>query len=212
MAKPDKDIEIKLPKLSVEDQIRIVGLPTSEELRTISDKNGRGLMPYVEGRANMTVITQTAVLEAIERGHNMHIAAAMAGVTRTTIKNWIVRGMTEDVTTAHGKFAIEYQRAEGRSQEILLERIADTGRDDWRAYAWLLSRRYREWSENPKPTLEQQEEMHSLKIEKAKAEIELIRAKTEKIVSQEGDPLQELLGVLADAAGSDIVIESEDFD
>jgi hypothetical protein len=207
VARGEKAASIKLPKLSVEDQIRVAGLPTSDELKALAGKNERSLMPYHKGRNSLTIITQIAVLEAIERGHNMHIAGAMAGVTPTTIKNWLTRGMTEDATTPHGKFAIEYRRAEGRSQEILLERIADTGRDDWRAYAWLLSRRYREWSDNPKASLEQQEEMHQLKLDKAKAEIQLIKAKTERILNQDGDPLQELLGILS--SSPDTLADSE---
>ena len=188
---------IRLPKLSVEDQIRIAGLPTADDIKQLAGKNERGLIHYERGRGRMPIITQTAIHDAVERGHNMHIAAAIAGVNYVTIKNWLVKGAVEDAATAHGKFAIEYRRAEGRSQEILLERIADTGRDDWRAYAWLLSRRYREWSETAKPTVEQQEEVHNLKVEKAKAEIALIKAKTEKIINQEGDPIQELLGILS---------------
>lgn len=211
MAKPDGDTTITLPRLSVEDQIRIAGLPTSDDLRKLATENPMGLMPYTEGRANLTIIGQVAIIEAIERGHNMHIAAAMAGVTPGTIKKWLVRGMTEDATTPHGKFAIEYRRAEGRSQEILLERIADTGRDDWRAYAWLLSRRYREWSDSPKPTIEQQEEVHNLKVQKATAEIALLKAKTDRILNQDGDALQELLGVLSGTGGDEDEI-SEDLD
>ena len=209
MAKPDGEIKIRLPKLSIEDQIRVAGVPTIAELKEKAAKNERCLIPYEKGRGTMSVIAQVAVLEAIERGHNLHIAAAMSGVTQVTIKNWLTRGMTEDISTAHGKFAIEYKRAEGRSQEILLERIADTGREDWRAYAWLLSRRYREWSDNPKPTLEQQEEMHSLRIEKAKAEITLIKAKTDRIMNQDGDPLQELLGILSGTGGDEDEIGTE---
>ena len=203
MSKPDNDVKIRIPKLSVEDQLRVAGVPTVAELREVAEANARGLIPYEPGRAAMSIMAQTAVLEAIERGHNMHIASAMAGINQTTIKSWLTKGLTEDASTAHGKFAIEYRRAEGRSQEILLERIADTGREDWRAYAWLLSRRYREWSDNPKPTLEQQEEVHNLKVEKARAEIALIKAKTEKIINQEGAPLQELLGILSGPGGDE---------
>ena len=210
MARGDGPTDVRLPALSVEDQIRIAGLPSTDEVQEIAAKNERGLMDCAEGRTRLNVTVQTAILEAVERGHNMHIAAAMAGVTPVTIRNWLTRGLTEDAATPHGKFAVEYHRAEGRSQEVLLERIADTGRDDWRAYAWLLSRRYREWSENPKPTLEQQEEMHVLKITKAKAEIELIKAKTERILNQDGDALQELLGVLTGTGGDEDEISQDD--
>jgi hypothetical protein len=197
LKKPDSTPAIKLPKLSIDDQIRIAGLPTVDDLKRLASENARGLVSYEKGRGRMTVMTQTAILEAVERGHNMHIAAAIAGVNHNTIKNWLLRGAVADIDDPFGKFAIEYKRAEGRSQEILLERIADTGRDDWRAYAWLLSRRYREWNETAKPTIEQQEELHELKVSKARAEIDLIRAKTDKLLNQEGDPVQELLGILA---------------
>ena len=209
MSKPDKDVKIRIPKLSVEEQLRVAGIPTIAELQETAAANERGLVAYEHGRGMMSIVAQTAVLEAIERGHNLHIASAMAGVNATTIKAWLTRGLTEDASTAHGKFAIEYRRAEGRSQEILLERIADTGREDWRAYAWLLSRRYREWSDNPKPTLEQQEEVHCLKVEKARAEIALIKAKTEKIINQEGDPLHELLGILSGTGGDEDEISAD---
>lgn len=195
--KDDGTPKLRLPKLSVEDQIRVAGLPTANDIQEIAQKNERGLQEHDAGRGRMTLMTQTAILEAVERGHNMHIAAAIAGVNQGTIKGWLVRGATEDASQPYGKFAIEYRRAEGRSQEILLERIADTGRDDWRAYAWLLSRRYREWNENAKSTVEQQEEVHDLKVQKAKAEIALIKAKTDKLLNQDGDPVQELLGILS---------------
>ena len=177
---------------------RVSGLPTTEAIYAISMDNRRGLIAPPSS-SRMTIFVQTAVLEAIERGHPLQTAAAIGGVTADSVRRWIVKGDKEDGGTAYGLFAIEYHRAEGRAQELLLERIIDTGRNDWRSYAWVLSRRYQAWSDKPKPDALARKLEYELRLEKARAEIDLIKARTQKLLEgSEIDPLKDLLVVLGE--------------
>lgn len=174
------------------------GLPTTEVIYAISMDNRRGLLPPPSG-SRMTIFVQTAVLEAVERGHTLKTAAALGGVTAESVRRWVTKGDREDGGTPYGLFAVEFHRAEGRAQELLLERILDTGRNDWRSYAWVLQRRYEAWSDKPKPDVLARKLEYELRLEKARAEIDLIKARTQKLLQgSDVDPLKDLLVVLGE--------------
>ena len=183
-------------------ELSALGVPSDDTFYKLADENAFGLIPNDHDRSVMTILAQTVVIEAIRRGHVMSTAAAMAGLSVRVVHKWLHRGLLEDSTTPHGKFSIEFKRAEGKSQELLMERIAEVGQDDWRAYAWLLSRRYRDWQDSTKPTIDQQDQMFDVKLEKAKAEVDLIKAKTQRLLREEGDPLQELLAIISESEES----------
>jgi len=160
--------------------------------------NRRGLLPPPKG-SRMTVFVQTAVLEAVERGHTLSTAAALGGVRAQSVRKWVTKGEVDGPGTAYGVFAIEFHRAEGRAQELLLEGILSTGRNDWRSYAWVLARRYESWSDKPKPDVLARRLEYELRLERARAEIDLIKARTRKLLhGSEADPLKELLVVLGE--------------
>ena len=198
MAKRSTKDELKPRHLSKHRELRALGVPSDDPFYKLADENAFGLIPNDHDKSAMSVLTQTIVIEAIRRGHVLSTAAAMAGLNPRTVNMWLHKGMVQDATTPCGKFLIEFKRAEGKSQELLMEKLIEVGQDDWRSYAWLLSRRYRDWQDSTKPTLEQQDQMFEVKLEKAKAEVDLIKAKTHRLLREEGDPLQELLAIISE--------------
>lgn len=76
-----------------------------------------------------------AILDAIERGASMIDAASAAGITDRTLYNW---------QREQPELKAEIERTRARAESHLLEclKAAATEKKDWRAYAWLLERRF----------------------------------------------------------------------
>lgn len=173
-------------------------IPSTGEFEVIAERNELGLLTSPQrARIPMTILRQTVVIEAVRRGHTVDVASAMAEIPASTVRGWLHKGRDEPADNVYGKFYMEYRRAEGVAQEILIDKIVESGRNDWRSFAWLLARRYSDWSDTVRPSVDQQREMHHLKVEKARAEIAYIKARTDNLVSSDGDPVQELLDILA---------------
>lgn len=78
-----------------------------------------------------------ALVEAIETGVSIESACSIAGIHRSTWYEWRERPEIRE----------RLDRALANAETALLSSIRDAGRDDWRAAAWILERRYPEtWS------------------------------------------------------------------
>jgi transposase len=77
------------------------------------------------------------ILESLEQGHNHEAAAQLAGVSRATYYRW--RRLDTD-------FAAAVTAAVNRSEFNLFKHLQASAdlKSDWRAYAWLLERRFPE--------------------------------------------------------------------
>ena len=85
------------------------------------------------------VVTQR-ILDLIRAGNYLEVAAAAAGIHRTTLHRWIRLGREQK----RGKYrrflnVAEKAQAEGESRHVAL--IAKAATDDWKAAAWSLERR-----------------------------------------------------------------------
>jgi hypothetical protein len=94
------------------------------------------------------------IAEALRQGFPFELAAAMGGVTRMTLYNWRRRGERALEVAAQAGMAVHkreapfaelafsIQRALAEWELKQIQAIAEAGKRDWRAAAWLLERRY----------------------------------------------------------------------
>jgi hypothetical protein len=91
-----------------------------------------------------TPIRRGALLEALRQGASREVAAAVAGIDRTTLWRW---------TRYDPTFAEEVERADAEAEMAMVKVIHDA--NDWRASAWWLERRRpHEWGRNAHPVVD----------------------------------------------------------
>ena len=91
--------------------------------------------------------TRSKLLEAVNAGVYMHIAAEYAGIHVSTLHEWLERGRTDAIAgreTDFSEFSEEIVRTAAKVEVRALAQIAQAGTEDWRAAAWLAERRYPE--------------------------------------------------------------------
>jgi hypothetical protein len=80
------------------------------------------------------------IVAAVSAGAYLSVAARAAGVSRQTLHRWRARGAAQDSGPYHElEKALERAEAEAEVRQVAL--IARAGQTQWRAAAWLLSRR-----------------------------------------------------------------------
>ena len=121
----------------------------------------------------------------------------MAGLHRDTLQRWMKRGRKgENGVFSH--FYVTVQEALAKSEQKLVELVFNHAEKDWRAAAWLLSRRFPEWRENPITSQETRDRLDELKVAKAELEIEYGRLKLAEVQeSEDGVDVTALLEGLA---------------
>ena len=79
--------------------------------------------------------------QAIEEGCTYKLAAAAAGISESTLYNWLSAG--RKARAGKQRELLEaMKKAEQRRAQLLLSRINQHSNKDWKAAAWLLERRY----------------------------------------------------------------------
>ena len=90
-----------------------------------------------------TKATVSKVLVGVRRGLPYHLAAAAAGISEDTFYAW-QRG--EFPASADDALKVQFSegltRAKGEAANHLTRRVYDASREDWRAAAWMLERRF----------------------------------------------------------------------
>lgn len=94
------------------------------------------------------------IIEAVERGNYIETAAALAGVSKSTVYNWKTRGEQElerlekypeaEVSKKEKPFLDfldAYTRALAVAEDLDVQNINEAAKEDWRASAWKLERR-----------------------------------------------------------------------
>jgi hypothetical protein len=115
-------------------------------------KNRRGRDETEEALA--LIQNQGAFLDAVRRGHQVAEAAALVGWTVWQANQRLNRGAEDasaGVASPEAGFYLEFARAEAQNAGGLIDAIAESARDDWRAGAYLLERRHKVWAANPPP-------------------------------------------------------------
>src|SRR5262245_58545278 len=83
------------------------------------------------------------LVKALELGVSRATATAAVGIHAKTLQRWLKWGRHADAGPYHD-FAAAVEAVEARAQELLVQRVVNAGEKDWRASAWLLSRRWPE--------------------------------------------------------------------
>ncbi len=90
-----------------------------------------------------TAETVNTVLAGIRAGLPYRLAAEAAGISETTFHEWqsgkLPRGVDTQLKT---EFREGLTRARGESARRLTTLISTAAKDDWRAAAWILERRF----------------------------------------------------------------------
>jgi len=93
------------------------------------------------------------LLAAIRRGNRLATAAQLAGLSPSTVEEWMRCGRGLDarpVTPTYMAFVEDVEQAQAEAEAEAVGAIRDAARRDWRAAAWFLSnvspdwRRYRQ--------------------------------------------------------------------
>ena len=105
-------------------------------------------------RTKLNEATKSTILKAISTGATYEIAANLAGVSRSTLNNWLQKG-EEQTRGIYSTFLDDFKKAEARCMVAALVRIkqaADSG--TWQAAAWLLERRCPEYRRDAPPPVQ----------------------------------------------------------
>ena len=150
-----------------------------------------------KGSVKLTPARTDIIVQALEKGHSLTSAARLAGLHRDTLQRWMKRGRKgENGVFSH--FYVTVQEALAKSEQKLVELVFNHAEKDWRAAAWLLSRRFPEWRENPITSQETRDRLDELKVAKAELEIEYGRLKLAEVQeSEDGVDVTALLEGLA---------------
>ncbi len=93
-------------------------------------------------QSKLTPETQKKIVDAIAEGNYLETAAAIGGVTYTTLNNWMKKGEVAS-SGAYVEFLEAVKKAEAEAEALRVSRISKAGKEgNWQADAWYLERRY----------------------------------------------------------------------
>lgn len=93
-------------------------------------------------QSKLTPETQKKIVGAIAEGNYLETAAAIGGVTYTTLNNWMRKGESAS-SGAYVEFLEAVKKAEAEAEALRVSRISKAGKEgNWQADAWYLERRY----------------------------------------------------------------------
>lgn len=104
----------------------------------------------------LTPEVRTKILESLRRGNFRETAAAAAGVSSRTLRNWL-RAAAAGVDPVYVSFARELELAEAIGETKDVAKLARAGGEDWRSIAWRLERRYpKRWGQRLNITINEE--------------------------------------------------------
>lgn len=103
-----------------------------------------GKVTHRYGRPNkLTPERQERILECLRKGYSMQATAALSGVGKTTIYDWLRKAREGDEMYAVFLEAMEHAAATFESEAV--DAIVGAGKDGkWQAYAWMIERKHPE--------------------------------------------------------------------
>ncbi len=81
---------------------------------------------------------QRHIIEMVRKGNHPETAAASAGISRTTLNEWLRKGVAGD--EVYAAFAAAVREAESESEAAAVRTLRSAG--TWKAQAWFLERRF----------------------------------------------------------------------
>ena len=107
----------------------------------------------------------TVIVEMTRRGLYVDDICARVGIVTSTYYYWIERGSNEE-SGRYRRFSDDVKRAAADLQMECLNDIHAARRTDWRAAAWILSRRFCEkWHEHQSVAVEDENDTPQIVIE-----------------------------------------------
>lgn len=91
--------------------------------------------------SKLTPEVTDAIVRAVEAGTPIKYAAGYAGISEATVHRWMAAGEKSGSAAKYREFCEQVRRASARSVTRLVARVAQAADNDWRAAAWLLTRR-----------------------------------------------------------------------
>jgi len=85
------------------------------------------------------------IIKLLSTGNFWHVAVAAAGLSRSTVYNWIRQGKRDirnGLDTPEAQFAQEVEEADALGQVYLVGQIVKASENSWQAASWLLERKY----------------------------------------------------------------------
>ena len=99
-------------------------------------------MPSKKGRkSKFTKPVKDRIIEALRAGTTYEIAAQYAGISRSTLYEWLKKG-EGNATGVYRTFYDNIKKAEAEGAVVHLGTISQASKKDWKAAAWLLERRH----------------------------------------------------------------------
>lgn len=89
---------------------------------------------------SLTDISAERIRQAVRKGATWQLAAAAAGVGRSTLMDWKAKGKRGE--QPYADFLDSLKRAEAERADEALEHIQKAAGTSWQAAAWYLERRY----------------------------------------------------------------------
>lgn len=92
-------------------------------------------------KSKFTAPVKNRIIEALRAGTTYEIAAQYAGISRSTLYEWIKKG-EKSATGTYRTFYDNIKKAEAEGAVVHLGTISQASKKDWKAAAWLLERRH----------------------------------------------------------------------
>jgi hypothetical protein len=90
--------------------------------------------------SKLTPVLQQKVCDAVRVGNGFDVAAAFAGIDKTTFHRWMKRGMRAK-RGLYREFYLAVQKASSDAETRALAIVNKAAPEDWRAAAWFLERK-----------------------------------------------------------------------
>jgi transposase len=87
----------------------------------------------------LTPEVKETIFKAIREGNTLQVACMKAGIVYDTMRGWLEQA---EKGGAYSVFSVELARAREEAEEVLVGEIKKAARQDWRAAAWMLERRF----------------------------------------------------------------------
>lgn len=110
-------------------------------------------------RGKLNPKTQRKIYQAIRAGNYKEVACQFAGISHTTLRNWVKRGEESEAkgneNCIYYHFLKGLQEAEAEAEVRNVAIVQKAAEKQWQASAWMLERRHPDrWSRNDKQRLE----------------------------------------------------------
>lgn len=92
-------------------------------------------------KLKLTPERQTTICDLVRAGNDLSVAAACAGISRSTLFGWLRHGEAEE-SGVYRDFTDALRQAEAEAEAEMLTRIRTAALDTWQAAAWYLERRH----------------------------------------------------------------------